>query len=86
MCFTPDARGTEYSNSVPAGTEFQNDHECKARGFQTLFIMREEGLMLIKTSRIDALRYYDIFEILSLPVQNYNFLSLWHRWNDRDRV
>ena len=32
MCFTPDARGTEYSNSVPAGTEFQNDHECEARG------------------------------------------------------
>ena len=25
MCFTPDARGTEYSNSVPVGTEFQND-------------------------------------------------------------
>ena len=34
MCFTPDARGTEYYNSVPAGigTEFQNDHECEARG------------------------------------------------------
>ena len=32
MCFTPDARGTEYSNSVPAGIEFQNDHECEARG------------------------------------------------------
>ena len=32
MCFTPDARGTEYSNSVPAGTEFQNDHGCEARG------------------------------------------------------
>ena len=32
MCFTPDARGTEYSNSVPAGTEFQHDHECEARG------------------------------------------------------
>ena len=27
MCFTPDARGTEYSNSVPAGIEFKNDHE-----------------------------------------------------------
>ena len=90
MCFTPDARGTEYSNSVPAGTEFQNDHGCEARGvhfslgpgayiargFQTLFIMKEEGVMLIKTSGIDPLRYYDIFEILSLPVQNYNFLSL----------
>ena len=53
--------------------------ECVARGFQTLFIMlfmREEGVMLIKTSGIDPLRYYDIFEILSLPVQNYNFLSL----------
>ena len=32
MCFTPDARGTEYSNSVPAVTEFQNDHEWKAQG------------------------------------------------------
>ena len=32
MCFTPDARGTKYYNSVPAGIEFQNDHECKARG------------------------------------------------------
>ena len=32
MCFTPDARGTDYSNYVPAGTEFQNDHECEARG------------------------------------------------------
>jgi hypothetical protein len=32
--------------------------------------MREEGVMLIKTSGIDPLRYYDIFEILSLPVQN----------------
>ena len=32
MCFTPAARGSEYSNSVPAGTEFQNDHECEARG------------------------------------------------------
>ena len=32
MCFTLDARGTEYSYSVPAGTEFQNDHECEARG------------------------------------------------------
>ena len=32
MCFTPDARGTENSNSVPAGTEFQNDHEYEARG------------------------------------------------------
>ena len=32
MCFTPDARGTEFSNSVPAGIEFQNDHECEARG------------------------------------------------------
>ena len=86
MCFTLDARGTEYSNSVQAGTEFQNDHEFEARGFQTLFIMREEGLMLIKTSGIDPLRYYDIFEILSLPVQNYNVLSLWRRWKDRDRV
>ena len=27
MCFTPDAIGTEYSNFVPAGTEFRNDHE-----------------------------------------------------------
>ena len=27
-----DARGTDYSNSVPAGIEFQNDHECEARG------------------------------------------------------
>ena len=32
MCFTPDARGTEYYNSVPAGIEFQNNHECEARG------------------------------------------------------
>ena len=32
MCFTPDARGTEYSNSVQAGIEIQNDHECEARG------------------------------------------------------
>ena len=76
MCFTPDARGTKYSNSVPAGIEFQNDHECEARardtfqfgpecvarGFQTLFIMREEGVKLIKTSGIDPLRYYDIFD------------------------
>ena len=23
---------TEYYNSVPAGTEFQNDHGCEARG------------------------------------------------------
>ena len=30
--------------------------------------------------------FFTIFEILSLPVQNYNFLSLWHRWKDRDRV
>ena len=29
-----------------------------------------------KRDIIDPLRYYDIFEILSLPVQNYNFLSL----------
>ena len=28
--------------------------------------------MLIKTSGIDPLRCYDIFEILSLAVQNYN--------------
>ena len=77
MRFTPDARGTEYSNSVPAGIEFQNDHECEApggrdtfqfgpecvaRGFQTLFIMREEGVKLIKTSGIDSLGYYDIFD------------------------
>ena len=32
LCFTPDARGTEYYNSLPAGIEFQNDHECEARG------------------------------------------------------
>ena len=79
MCFTPDARGTEYYNSVPAGIEFQNDHECEARvrstrdtfqfgpecvarGFQTLFIMREEGVKLIKTIGIDPLRYYNIFD------------------------
>ena len=60
--------------------------KCVARGFQTLFIMREEGVKLIKTSGIDPLRYYDIFEMLSLPVQNYNFLSLLNRWKDRDRV
>ena len=46
---------------------FQFGPECVARGFQTLLIMREEGVMLIKTSGIDPLRYYDIFEILSLP-------------------
>ena len=39
--------------------------------------MRDEGFDVIKTSGIDPLRYYDIFEILSLPVQNYNFL-----WKD----
>ena len=52
---------------------FQFGPECVARGFQTLFIIREEGVMLIKTSGIDSLRYYDIFEILSLPVQNTIF-------------
>ena len=26
-----------------------------------------------------------LVEILSLPAQNYNFLSLWYRWKDRDR-
>ena len=31
MCFTPNTRGTEYSNSVPAGTEFLNDHESSAK-------------------------------------------------------
>ncbi len=62
MCFTPDARGTEYSNSVPAGTEFQNDHECEARdeGYISVWArvrsMREEGVMLIKTSEIDPLK------------------------------
>ena len=50
--------------------------ECVARGFQTRFIMRDEGVDVIKTSGIDPLRYYNIFEILSLPVQNYNVLSL----------
>ena len=51
----PDTRETEYFNSVPVGTYFQNDREarrihitfdtfqfgpeCVARGFQTLFIM-----------------------------------------------
>ena len=39
-----------------------------------------------KRDRSLALRYNDIFEILSLPVQNYNFLSFWHRWKDGDRV
>ena len=41
---------------------FQFGPECIARGFQTLFIMREEGVKLIKTSGIDPLRYYDIFD------------------------
>ena len=27
---------------------------------------------------------FNIFEIQSLPY--YNFLSLWHRWKDQDRV
>ena len=47
--------------------------EYVARGFQTLFIMREEGVInAYKDQRdiIDPLRYYDTFEILSLPVQN----------------
>ena len=33
----------------------QFEPECVAGGFQTLFIMREEGVMLIKTSGIDPL-------------------------------
>ena len=32
MSFTPEARETEYSNSVPAGIEFQNDNEWEAQG------------------------------------------------------
>ena len=43
---------------------FQFGPECVARGFQTLFIMREEGVKLIKTSGTDPLRYYDIFDNL----------------------
>ena len=54
----PDARGTEYLNSVLVGTEFENDHECgamdtyqfvlefAARSFQTLFIMDKSSKML----------------------------------------
>ena len=41
---------------------FQFGPECVARGFQTLFIRREEGVKLIKTSGIDPLRNYDIFD------------------------
>ena len=49
MCFTPDTRGTEYSNSVPAGAEFQNYHECEAQGIHfslgpsALHIIHHEG-------------------------------------------
>ena len=28
-------RETEYFNSVPVGTEFQNDHECEAQGIHS---------------------------------------------------
>ena len=76
MCFTPDARGTEYYNSVPAGIEFQNDHECEARGIISVWARvrstgvpniihhegRSEGVKLIKTSGIDPLKNYDIFD------------------------
>ena len=37
MCFTPEARGTEYPNSVPAGIELQNDHECEAHAVNQMF-------------------------------------------------
>ena len=46
---------------------FQFGPECVARGFQTLFIMREEGVKLIKTSGIDPIRYYDIFDNFLKP-------------------
>ena len=48
--------------------------------------IKTSGIYPLDKRDISLNRYYDIFEILSLPVQNYNFLSLWHRWKDRDRV
>ena len=46
---------------------FQFGLECVARGFQTLFIMREEGVMLIKTSGIDPLIKLDSLWQSKLP-------------------
>ena len=64
MQFTPDARGTEYFNSVPnLGTEFQNDHEFEAQGMYFSLGPRDE-VVNVTTSLVIK------FLILSLPVQN----------------
>ena len=69
------------------GQNFKMITSAKHEGYISVWArVREEGVKLMKTSGIDPLRYYDIFEMLSLPVQNYNFLSLLNRWKDRDRV
>ena len=68
MCFTVDARGKKYSILSRQGQKFtmmmrdtfQFGPECVARGFQTLFIMREEGVMLIdkRDRSFNILRYF----------------------------